>query len=189
MVSNKIAGALFGSGAAILGLFAYTEFNRVDDETLLVSFLNDHCIPFADTGQVPFQGIGMAAEPDDLAILGGRFVSEIGNIAILSEGRFEAAWGEIESGDGPVRACQVMARPDGDDLMGFAVAPRGFIEVLTEAISPDGRLIPETDEITEGTNPLGWYEQNGGPTGGLRVVLMAQPGEVLSLLVVNDIED
>ncbi len=184
----KVLGFVSGAVVAVIGVTAFNAWRHVSDNDLLVSALRDHCIPYVETGAMPFGGIGRAPGVYDNVEIDDRLTNR--GTKIVFDARFVATWGEIE--DLSLRVCRVDGRPTGASLQGFAVDPDGLDERLNDAVQELGDLRPDTerlgevDDIQRTYRTLGWFEAGKAQDRGNRVVLSVTQSQVTNVIVVRD---
>ncbi len=176
----RLAGFLTGAGVAVAGLAVWSVLTNVTDAMRLERMLTA-CAGYATSGAAPFVGEGRTIGVYDAPVFEGDFVAD--THLILEDGRFEAAWEQIDDAEKPIRLCRVTARFDGSAPMSFRLDQDAMIPLVTRTLAPFGELEPETDTIVDGPRTLGWYEPGKSADEGVRVVLIASPHDVLSFLV------
>lgn len=184
----KILGLAVGALVGVGAVAAFTAWRHVSDEEILIASLADHCLPYVETGAVPFSDMGRAIGVYDGVELDDAL--QDGSARLLFSNRFVAQWGVVPA-DGaspkPVRVCRVSPTYAVSDDLGFAVPDEGLIEKITAVVAPDGRLIADRDSVPNGPTTIGWFEPDTPVTDGLRVVIVAGGGLVSILVVANDI--
>ncbi|AKS47406.1 hypothetical protein SAMN05444287_2950 [Octadecabacter temperatus] len=183
----KLAGFLVGAGVAGLGVYAFNVLTTVTGDDLLSTYLSDHCLPYVQTGETPFTDIGRTPGVYDEVEVSENL--ENAGAAILENNRFVAEWGEAENPNDPtsqLRVCIVEVSYTENSVEGFVVEPDGFIARYTDVIATAEPLVPEVDVLTDGPRTIGWYSADRDPFEGLRVVMVARPARVSSVMVVGD---
>lgn len=180
----KLAGFITGAGVAAAGLAVWSALTTVTDAMRLDRMLTA-CADYATTGAPPFVGEGRSIGVYDVPVFEDDFVADTHRI--LDDGRFEAAWEQIDDVESPIRLCRVTARFDGGAPMSFRLEGGALIPLVTQILASFGDLVPETDTITDGPRTLGWYEAGKAQDEGIRVVLIAGPSDVSSFFVGADV--
>lgn len=184
---SRLAGFLTGAGVAGLGVYAFYALTTVTDDDLLSAYLSDHCLPYVQTGAVPFGDIGRTPGVYD-EVEASENLTNAG-VAILENNRFVAEWGEADNPNTPngqLRVCVVGVSYAENSVEGFMVEPDGFVDRYTDVMATAEPLVPEDDTLTGGPRTLGWFGANTAQSEGLRVVMVASPGRVSSVMVVGD---
>lgn len=184
----KLAGFLVGAAVAAIAVWLFYAMTTVTDDDRLTAVLRDHCLPYVRAASTPFEGMGRAPGVYDEVNL--RDDVQDGGAAILYDNRFVAQWGVIPAdADVPgVRLCTVAPSYANDASTQFDVEAEEFIRRYTDVISPDGVLSPDIDTLTEGPRTVGWYQADVPLGEGLRVVMVAAPGSVSTVLVVDNLQ-
>ncbi|MGJ8610072.1 MAG: hypothetical protein ACSHWY_03190 [Octadecabacter sp.] len=170
MINYKVLGFVAGAVAAGIGVFAFNTWRHVSDEDRLMAVIADHCLPYAQTGAEPFDGVGRPVGVYDGANLSPRIVD--GGSAILYDNRFVAQWGYNADAETPVRMCLIRPNSAEDDGNGFYVATRPFVEKLdADVMVPNGLVILE-GALDRLPNVLIWDAQDGGGDVGRLTVMM-----------------
>lgn len=185
---GKLIGFVTGAALASVALIAWSVFGREADEDRLISALKDHCLPYVTRGAVPFDGMGRAPGVFDAVELNDRLQN--GGAALIHDLRFVAEWGVGATADGAgrLRLCMVGLTYGAGQDHGFEVEPEGFIARYQRVIAPEGDLVSDLNELGDGPQTVSWTQPGRGPAEGLRVVMVAEPGRVYSILVVQDLE-
>lgn len=184
---RKIAGFLTGAGIAGLGVLAWSALTDVSDEDRLASVIVDHCIPFVQTGAVPFEGVGRPAGVYDQANLSGRITN--GANTVLYDNRFVAQWGESIDVNSAVRVCIVKDSYSDANSIGFAYD----IDALQNWVNTVA--IAGTDLVATHSTPnsfptvLVWEAPNTVERfSGLRLVMTATQNGVSQITIVDDLD-
>lgn len=181
----KRLGFLTGAVLAGIGVFLFNQWRHVSDDDRLIAVLADHCLPYVQAGEIPFQDIGRSPGVYDAIDVDERLQN--GGARLIYDLRFMAQWGETEDADGPVRVCRVDPTYGENTVAAFEVDPDGFVERYTDVLSVDEPLIPQADAVTTGPTVFGWYGGDRPQDEGLRVVFGVSPGLVSSVLVGRDL--
>ena len=184
---SKLAGFLAGAGVAALGVWAFYALTTVTDDDLLSLYLSDHCLPYVQSGTSPFTDVGRTPGVYD-EVEASENLANAG-VVILENNRFVAEWGETDDPNDPagqLRVCVVETSYAESSVEGFAVDPDGFVNRYTDVIAGAERLVPEDDTLSNGPRTFGWYGAGRAVSEGLRVVMVASPARVSSVLVVGD---
>jgi hypothetical protein len=183
-VVAKIAGLASGALVASVAVWAFNDWRHVSDEDLLFSALTDHCMPYIVDGTEPFVGEGRPIGVYDNV----EIVAELttAQSRLMYDDRFVASWGEVEGTT--LRVCRVAGRPIGASAHAFAVDPDGFVERVTQAVSPLGDLSP-TSEVWNGGSDviaLGWMAFDGHYEVEPQVTLSVDGPRITKILVSQD---
>lgn len=184
----KLAGFVTGAAFAGVAVWAFNDWRHVSDEDRLLTVLNDHCLPYVDTGSTPFGGMGRALGVYDNADLDQTLVQ--GGARLLFDNRFLAQWGVSPIGDGrpkDVRICRVAASYAAAGAEGFEVPDAGLIQKITGAIAPNGDLVTDYETVPNGPTTIGWFEPGTDISDGRRVVIVAGGGWVAYVVTANDV--
>lgn len=179
----KSAGFLVGAGLAALAVWLFYALTTVRDDDLLAAVLGDHCLPYVQSGAAPFADMGRAPGVYD-AVETREGLSD-GGTRLLYDARFVAQWGIYDG----LRFCEVKPTYASASPTVFEVAPSGFIARYTELIAPFAPLVPDVETLRDGPRSIGWYGADRAPTEGLRVLMVASPGRVASVLAVAPAPD
>lgn len=183
----KLAGFLTGAGVAAVGVYAFNALTTVTDDDLLSLYLSDHCLSYVQTGETPFTAIGRTPGVYDAVEVSENLQNA--GAAILENNRFVAEWGKAENPNDPtsqLRVCIVEVSYTENSVEGFVVEPDGFVARYTDVIATAETLVPEVDVLTDGPRTISWYSADRDPLEGLRVVMVARPARVLSVMVIGD---
>ncbi|MCF2871152.1 hypothetical protein L0664_08745 [Octadecabacter sp. G9-8] len=182
---TKVLGLASGALVASLGVWAFNDWRHVSDDDRLTAILQDHCLPYVRSGDAPFDGMGRSPGVYDRVDLNDGFKD--GGALLIHDARFVAQWGlsadSGPDGDTTFRVCDVKPTYGTDTVAGFVVAPDGFIARYSDVIAPDGALVADRDAVPDSPVILGWFNENGDQSDGLRVVMAVSTGLVSSLLV------
>lgn len=182
----KLFGFASGALAAALAVWGFNTWRHVSDDDRLTLILADHCLPYVQTGAIPFGDIGRTPGVYDEVDLRGGFTDD--GAALLYDNRFVAQWGIAPDGSGgELRACDVQPTYKDDTTAGFLVDADGFVARYTDVIATAEPLIPEVDVLTDGPLTFGWFGADRPQLEGLRVVMVASPGVVSSAIVVGPV--
>lgn len=181
----KRLGFLTGAVVGGLVVFAFNQWRHVSDDDRLTAVLRDHCLPYVQTGETPFQDIGRSPGVYDDVSVNETF--QKGGARLVFDLRFVAEWGETEDADGPVRVCSVSPTYGENTVAAFEVNPDGFVERYTDVLSADEPLSPTADQVTGGPTTFGWYGADRPQNRGLRAVFTVSPGLVSGVLLVKDL--
>lgn len=187
----KVLGLASGALVASLAVWAFNDWRHVSDEDRLTSVLGDHCLPYVRTGVTPFEGMGRGPGVYDEVDLDETLTT--GSVLLIHDARFLAQWGVAQNagpdGDTTFRVCKVDPTYSSNTVAGFVVRDDGFIDRYSNIISPDGALVADTETMPSGPSVIGWYNQNGTQSDGLRVVMVAGAGLVSSVVVATNLPD
>lgn len=187
----KVFGLATGALVASLGVWGFSALRHVSDDDRLTSALAEQCIPYVQTGETPFVGMGRGVGVYDAVELDERVRD--GGAAIIFDGRFAATWGELD--DPALRLCQIDGRPNGAGVQMFAVAPDGFFARYSDIFQPLGDLQPDADRLGESDleysafHTVAWFEADRSEDRGNRVVMSIVDDHVASVIVIRDLAD
>ncbi|MDR5653443.1 hypothetical protein [Ruixingdingia sedimenti] len=170
-----------GAGVALAGVWALRAFNGPDEATLLHGLLRDHCLPWVTDAVTPFADVGQPVSPAEMMLIDDPMRKWSIGARRIADGRFEAAWGATTDSWVPSRLCLITAA----ETDGFAVPPGSLVTGLTEALAGTG-LKPENPAPVDGPTVIGWVRDGDLPYTGLRLVIVAAPGRILSAQMVDD---
>lgn len=187
----KAAGFATGAGLAGLAVYGFYALTEVTDTDLLGEILSEHCLPYVQTGDTPFEGMGRTPGVYDEVNLKENLLD--GGVLLIHGGRFVAQWGVAENlgpqGDTTFRICEVDPTYSDETIAGFVVDADSFVDLFSGIISPDGALRPSSDTMPAGPTVFGWFNANGDQSDGLRVVMTLSAGLVSSVGVVIPLEE
>lgn len=176
-------GFLTGATLAAIGVWIFYALTTVTDDDRLTEALRDHCLPYVTDGTAPFTDLGRAPGVYDNLDL--RDSTTDGGARLIYDNRFTAQWGIVTGAERTSRICEVRPIHGQGASPFFAVDSTGFVARYTDVLG----LVPEDDSLTTGPRTFGWYDTPGTLDRGLRVVMVAAPGQVSSVVVLNDLPD
>lgn len=177
----KRLGFLTGAGVAAIGVWAFYALTEVTDDDRLAEILSDHCLPYVTANTTPFTDLGRSPGVYDAVELRDDVTD--GGARLLYNNRFVAQWGVFDG----LRFCKVDPTYGDDTLAAFEVDASDFIPRYTAFISEFEPLEPDIETLDSGPRTVGWYGVDRPPFEGLRVVMVASPGLVSSVIAVKDL--
>ncbi len=183
----KRLGFLTGALLAAIVVFAFHQWRHVDDDDRLLAVLVDHCLPYVQNGDIPFQTVGRAPGVYDAVEVDAGLKN--GGARLIYDLRFIGEWGETEGLYGPARFCSVRPTYGENTVPAFEVDPNGFVSRYSRLMKTfDPLLEPQSETLTnEGPVVFGWYRSDQSEAKGLRVVLTASVGVVSGVTMVKEL--
>lgn len=181
----KRLGFLTGAVLAGIGVFFFNQWRHVDDDDRILAILSDHCLPYVQTGETPFQTLGRAPGVYDtlgvdntLADTGARLIYDL---------RFHAQWGVSSAQGYPIRVCKVSPTYSENTVPVLATNTDDFIARYSD-------LIPALEALTTQQLSLGgdlislvWRTETA-PLMELNVAVLGGRGQVSNVVVTAGFE-
>lgn len=177
----KRLGFLTGAVLAGIGVFMFNHWRHVSDDDRLLALLGDHCLPYVQRGEIPFQTLGRAPGVYDVV---GRdnTLAETGS-RIIYDLRFVAQWGVSTGFEHPVRVCKVSPTYSENTVPTFQTNTDDFNHRFAALLPTLQTLSAQNFAIGGGQMALGWLTPDGGETDDLQVSVLASEGQVSNVVV------
>lgn len=182
----KRLGFLTGAVLAAIGVFLFNQWRDIDDDDRLTEILVDHCLPYVQTGAIPFQTLGRSPGVFD-DVLPNEQLQQDGGARLIYDLRFVAHWGVSSDFENSARVCLVQPTYNDGTVPLFATDTTDLIQRYTNRVSQLGALT--TDQVAMGGDltTFVWQDADTDGTTGLRVALLAGRGAVSNVVVIADI--
>ncbi len=176
----KRLGFLTGAVLAGIGVFLFNQWRHVSDDDRLIAVLADHCIPYVQTGETPFQNLGRAPGVYDAA--GPDNTLTDGGARLIFDLRFIAHWGVSTDDQASRRVCKVLPTYGDATVPFFSTNTNDLTARLPRHIPMLGSLTAENNQLGGDVVTYGWRAAAGDDTD-LQVVLLAGPAQVSNVVV------